>query len=69
MADDKNVIPVGNCPSCKKADLIQGEGQLDQSGQQYLPTTTWACSGGCGYKRWDKVPSGTKCLPYYPDPE
>lgn len=55
----------GNCPYCHKSDLVEGVGRLDQSGEQYLPTRTWTCDG-CGYKDWERVPSGVMPLPYYP---
>lgn len=59
---------VGNCPSCKRYDLVKGEGRLDQSGEQYLPTTTWTCGGmygGCGYKYWERAAPGALPLPYF----
>jgi hypothetical protein len=45
------------CPQCSKPDqkryLTQGQGQLDQSGQTHLDTTTWTCN--CGYKDWERA--------------
>lgn len=66
VSDKAQAIPEkkGNCPHCEKDNLVEGVGKLDQSGTQYLPTRTWTCT--CGYVHWERVPSGTKPLPYYP---
>ena len=63
------------CPQCAKSKgVANGEGvlkpspgKLDQSGDEYLPTTVWTCNTPyCAYKEWDAAPAGTKPLPYFP---
>jgi hypothetical protein len=36
---------------CDAGDLTQGTGQLEQSGETFLPTTVWSCEI-CGYARF-----------------
>lgn len=65
VSDQAKVSPTqsGTCPFCKKFDLIEGVGKLDQSCGQYLPTKTFSCGGpygGCGYKRFEAPPPGTQ---------
>ena len=40
------------CPMCGEGELRSREGRLEQSGNTYLPTTIWGCTG-CGYARWE----------------
>lgn len=40
------------CPMCRDGELVRREGRLEQSGDTYLPTTTWTC-GLCGYAKWE----------------
>jgi C4-type Zn-finger protein len=49
------------CPNCIQfpSTLEKGEGRLDQSGEQYLVTTTWECKA-CGYKVWERAQPGAE---------
>ena len=42
------------CSMCADGVLTASEGQLDQSGHTYLPTTMWSCDT-CGCVRYDGV--------------
>lgn len=42
---------MAKCPTCGK-DMAEGKGELEQSGQTHLPTTTWTCTD-CGVKTWE----------------
>jgi hypothetical protein len=37
---------------CSGGELVCREGRLEQSGETFLPTTTWSC-GLCGYAVWE----------------
>jgi len=39
------------CPMCDAGDLTQTSGQLEQSGETFLPTTVWSCEI-CSYARF-----------------
>ncbi len=47
------------CPMCKGLEqpryMKKGVGELEQSGQTHIPTTTWTCE--CGYKTWEPARS------------
>ena len=44
------------CPQCHGDSLYRGQGQLDQSGDTYLPTVIWSCAC-CGYMRYEPAQS------------
>ncbi len=44
-------MSAARCPWCRQADLVEGEGTLDQSGQTHLPARTRECPE-CGWKEW-----------------
>lgn len=41
-----------HCPMCDDGVAVRGEGQLEQSGDTWLPTTVWTCRR-CGYARYE----------------
>jgi hypothetical protein len=44
------------CPICADGELTRSEGQLDQCGATFLPTSVWTCIH-CGYTRYDPAPA------------
>lgn len=40
------------CPICAAGEVMPTGGQLDQSGETYLPTVVWACNTCC-YARYE----------------
>jgi hypothetical protein len=41
-----------NCPICIDGEVVRREGQLEQSGESYLPTHVWGCMT-CGWARYE----------------
>jgi hypothetical protein len=41
-----------SCPICIDGDVVRREGQLEQSGESYLPTLVWGCTT-CGWARYE----------------
>jgi hypothetical protein len=52
------------CPICIDGEVVRRDGQLDQSGQTFLPTAVWGCMT-CGWARYEPArhaawqPAGT----------
>ena len=46
-----------SCPICIDGELVSREGQLDQCGQTYLPTSVTTCTT-CGWARYEPARTG-----------
>lgn len=52
-AHTKDIVTIGKCPSCKKADVVMREGSDQETGETYI---AYRCtSKECGFKIYDKA--------------